>query len=51
MKKNQNTLRGQIGRWRLHWKWYALAALGFPVLAVVAAGLGWAGRSTAGPSA
>jgi membrane protease YdiL (CAAX protease family) len=32
-------LLGQIGRWRVHWKWYAAAALGFPALALITAGI------------
>ncbi len=32
-------LLGQIGRWRVHWKWYLAAALGFPALALLSAGI------------
>jgi membrane protease YdiL (CAAX protease family) len=32
-------LLGKIGKWRVHWKWYAAAALGFPALLLASAGI------------
>ncbi|OPY30178.1 MAG: CAAX amino terminal protease self- immunity [Methanocella sp. PtaU1.Bin125] len=32
-------LLGQIGKWRVRWKWYAAAALVFPALALASAGI------------
>jgi len=32
-------LLGQIGKWRVHWKWYAAAALVFPILGLASAGI------------
>lgn len=32
-------LLGQIGKWRVHWKWYAAAALVFPALLLASAGI------------
>jgi membrane protease YdiL (CAAX protease family) len=33
------TLLGQIGRWRVHWKWYVAAGLAFPALLLASAGI------------
>lgn len=38
-KSSVNDLLGQIGKWRVHWKWYAAAALVFPALLLIAAGI------------
>ncbi len=38
-RKSVGALIGQIGRWRVHWKWYVAVALVFPTMALVVAGI------------
>lgn len=38
-RKSVGALLGQIGRWRVHWKWYVAAALVYPMLALIVAGI------------